>query len=124
MTIEEALEILDTIPTIGEQVDALEMAIKALEQEPCEDAISRQAVLKQLKGCLTGGDTEYEYVKLHIDSIPSVSPARPKGSWYIRDTEPLECECWDCSECKETVFEKTNYCPNCGADMAEKEDKE
>ena len=32
MTIDEALEVLDTIPTIGEQVDALEMAIKALEQ--------------------------------------------------------------------------------------------
>lgn len=42
MTNEEALEILDTIPTIGEQVDALEMAIQALEQtshlidRPCE----------------------------------------------------------------------------------------
>lgn len=32
MTKEEALKVLDTIPTIGEQVDALEMAIKALEQ--------------------------------------------------------------------------------------------
>ena len=32
MTNEEALEILDLIPTIGEQVDALEMAIKALER--------------------------------------------------------------------------------------------
>ena len=38
MTKEEALKILDTISTIGEQVDALEMAIKALEQqEPCKD---------------------------------------------------------------------------------------
>ena len=32
MTKEEALGILDTIPTIGEQVDALEMAIEALEK--------------------------------------------------------------------------------------------
>lgn len=31
MTKQEALEILDTIPTIGDQVDALEMAIEALE---------------------------------------------------------------------------------------------
>lgn len=31
MTKEEALAILDTIPTIGEQVDALEMAIEALQ---------------------------------------------------------------------------------------------
>lgn len=33
MTKEEALKILDTIPTIGDQVDALEMAIKALEEQ-------------------------------------------------------------------------------------------
>lgn len=31
MTKDEAIKILDTIPTIGEQVDALEMAIEALE---------------------------------------------------------------------------------------------
>lgn len=36
--------------------------------------ISKKAVLEQLKGCLTGGETEYEYVKLHIDSIPPVTP--------------------------------------------------
>ena len=33
MTREEALEILDTIPTIGKQVDALEMAIEALKAD-------------------------------------------------------------------------------------------
>ena len=33
MTKEEALKILDTIPTIGDQVEALEMAIKALEEQ-------------------------------------------------------------------------------------------
>lgn len=32
MTNEEAIAILDTIPTISEQVDALEMAIEALEE--------------------------------------------------------------------------------------------
>ena len=30
---------------MGEQKEALDMAIKALEQQPCEDAISRKAVL-------------------------------------------------------------------------------
>lgn len=42
MTTEEALKILDTIPTISEQVDALEMAIKALEQTrwiPCAERL-------------------------------------------------------------------------------------
>ena len=34
MTLDEVIKVLDTIPTIGEQVDALEMAIEALEQQP------------------------------------------------------------------------------------------
>ena len=38
MTNYEALEILNTIPTIGEQVDALEMAIEALEQKAVLDS--------------------------------------------------------------------------------------
>lgn len=33
MTKERALEVLDQIPTIGEQVDALELAIEALESK-------------------------------------------------------------------------------------------
>ena len=36
--------------------------------------LSYEDVLKQLKGCLTGGDAEYNYVKLHIDSIPPITP--------------------------------------------------
>ena len=50
MTIDEALKVLDAIPTIGEQVDALEMAIEALEQQPCNDAISRQAAIDAIQG--------------------------------------------------------------------------
>lgn len=30
---------------MGEQKEALDMAIKALEQQPCEDTISRQAAI-------------------------------------------------------------------------------
>lgn len=54
MTKEEALRILDTIPTKGDEVDALEMAIEALEQKVDvstntldipTDTISRQAAM-------------------------------------------------------------------------------
>ena len=53
MTREEALQNLDTIPTIGEQVDALEMAIEVLSAEPCEDCISRNLCDScKTKGCI------------------------------------------------------------------------
>lgn len=54
MTREEAIIILDCKRPYGdcgcgasieEIEDALNMAIKALEQEPCEDCVSRRAVL-------------------------------------------------------------------------------
>ena len=35
---------------MGEQKEALDMAIKALEQQPCEDTISRQAAIDALQG--------------------------------------------------------------------------
>ena len=34
---------------MGEQIEALGMAIKALEQQPCEDTISRQAAIDAVK---------------------------------------------------------------------------
>ena len=77
----------DTVAVSIDNVDveAFDMAIKALEQQPCEDAVSREAVFRMLRGCLTGGEKEYEYVKLHIDSLPFV---QPKSSWIsIKDEE-------------------------------------
>lgn len=44
-------------------------------------------------------------------------PEEKTGHWYIREMYPLECESWECSECKEVVYEKTKFCPDCGARM-------
>ena len=97
MTKEEALQILDTIPTIGEQVDALEMAISALEQqnkrmsdedmakfkqelidaskEPCDDAISREAVRKKFHTITEwNGDVRRVIYEQDLDELPSVQP--------------------------------------------------
>ena len=56
MTREEAIDLLDNLigfveDNHGSDYDeALKIAIKALKQEPCEDAISRQAVIYYIKG--------------------------------------------------------------------------
>lgn len=68
------------------------------------------------------GDTEHHYneVMKRIEAFEMAIKAleqQKTGHWWARNTYPQESECWDCSECKETVFEQTNYCPNCGADM-------
>ena len=193
MTRAEALQILDTIPTIGEQVDALEMAISALEQnesaeewyklfvkkldeqepcdkssvcdnciyfdngkgsepcdtcevtgtnktteqEPCEDAISREAAIKVIRqktlrytlakeNCGMGQVEWSDHLIKESDAIdglnelPPVQPSR-KGHWIQIDYQRGKFEC---SECHTQGYVNTcmyeprwNFCPNCGADM-------
>lgn len=59
--------------------NALDMTIKALEQEPCEDAISRQAVIgivRDIKG-LARAYVLPEVIN-QIKSLPPVNPQEPK----------------------------------------------
>lgn len=65
MTKQEAIEILTEMRDWNDyitQSDALQMAIDALEQKPCTDAISRQAVMDGLEKYHDGAD-------LHIDGL-------------------------------------------------------
>jgi hypothetical protein len=54
--------------TMGEQKEYLRMSIKALEQEPCDDAISRQAVLDLLKNTNNG------WIINKVLQLPPVTP--------------------------------------------------
>ena len=100
------------------------MAIKALEQHPCEDCISREAVFKIFdEACYI--DDDWYVMRKKIEKLPSVTLTRPKARWIILD----ECanEGVYCSKCHKTVFKlefshtmkwrNFKYCPNCGADM-------
>ena len=63
---EEALAILDTIPTIGEQVDALEMAIEALQKELPDTWIigredGRLTYTHDTEDCLTTVNVHFPY---------------------------------------------------------------
>ena len=83
MTNEEAIFVIKNANVIPISKEAKVMAIKALEQEPCEDTISRQAVLDYIYNDLGLGDEEngkdverlmelessYRYVK----SLPPVT---------------------------------------------------
>lgn len=85
MTREEVLQILDTIPTIGEQVDALEMAIEALELDyktafriACAllngdslygtDAESIFSEIMKKDGCVCSFDYE-NYILTHLNEL-------------------------------------------------------
>lgn len=84
--------------------------------QPSTDAVSRQAVKEQMikYGFYAPDMTVTEFV----EELPPVTPTRPKGHWI-----EVDLDVWDCSECKEGSCSgnKTNFCPNCGADMREGE---
>ena len=141
MTREEHIKILEEIKRNYLRAtaywDAIEAAIKALEnhdtfmkyaysqgkqdaleQQPCEDAISREAVHKLRKYVWVGG---IQTVSLDdIDELPPVTPSRPKGrcnicKWYDEDGiyNP------NCENCCRNY--KDNYC---GAEMVEPQESE
>ena len=103
----------------GEHAEFIKLAIKALEQEPCEDAISRQSMLDYLK-YLHGEMPEEEFV----NALPSVTPARKKGKWIYSGSYD-EVGILFCSKCKHEIDVSEGYfkyCPNCGAEMEGEEE--
>ena len=148
MTREEAvreLEFLASCSYVDEfeptEEEALKMAIKALKQEPCSDAISRQAVLDmqyRIDDSATLSTRDVVNVD-DIEDLPSVNPQEPKtGHWVEENVNGggrkifcSECGCPPPFEHISTgdvysasgygVINKTKFCPNCGIKMEREE---
>lgn len=113
---------------------------RILEQQPCEDCISREDALQALckavhkndntipclnqrVSCLWDKTKVQDYAK-EILKLPSVTPKEKTGHW-IDDGQYAEGHsehAYRCSKCDETYIgytEKYKYCPNCGAKMVE-----
>jgi hypothetical protein len=107
------------------RVEAFDMAIKALEAQPCEDAISREAVDKYIIKLMSGYLYEEERERLeefsaYIWELPSVTPTRPKGRWLEQqDIHKHHYGWFFCSECGAFLMslDGANYCSCCGAKM-------
>lgn len=59
-------------------------------------------------------------VKKYIDKIPPIKPKKENGRWYLMDDG--YCDYYVCSKCGATNGYKSNFCPNCGADMRGEQD--
>ena len=141
MTKEEATEILKEkrfeintrINGETQYSKALEIAIKALEQEPCEDAISRQEAVEAFQMF-----REYESnrsnkgwvnrIETVLNQLPPVNPQPKTGHWITTsdyytgaygNIDYVECSC-----CHEYSLEDGDFCPNCGARMVEPQESE
>ena len=118
------------------------MAIKALEQEPCEDVISRQVVKDKYEECLVNNlkdndrgidlskyaEKPYKAFCEFMDSIPPIISQPKTGRWIALENRS---DLWDrvkCSECGQVFVVGDDvprkYCPNCGAKMVELQESE
>ncbi len=73
-------------------LDALNMAIEAIEKEPCEDAVSRQAVLDYISRIFnqgTGKKKSFEFIQKFVEKSPSVTPT-PKDDVLEKIREEIE----------------------------------
>ena len=91
---------------------------KWLQQEPCEDAISRKAVLDAIMAnCIW--ENEYNLtssrIKKTVESLPSVTPKQKTGRWIEHFDESGKW--YECDQCHTDWGGSVNYCPNCGAIM-------
>ena len=104
--------------------------LKSLEQQPCEDCISRQRVFNDLENISKGSEhprQAFVFVDECVDyitSVPAVMPTRPTGRWidiqYFKADDTYYRP--KCPFCSTEPKEYSNYCPNCGAKMQEVEE--
>lgn len=133
MTKDEAKEAIKEAYGNSEYTDEI---IKALEQVSTTkndlgvDCVSRKEVEKLVYRFLQKGSDENIAFYEHFLDLPSVTPIRPKGHWCPQNDDYFDW--YECSECgygsegemqySSEVDVRTNYCPNCGADMREVEE--
>lgn len=132
-TIKEAAELLEKIE--------LKPSYNSIKTELNDDAISRQAVLDGLASIAKAkakSDAQKSMMgrtMFFVEQLPSVSTEKTgRWEWNQYDYNP-NLGNWHCSECRSVVIECVDknkkggiplykYCPQCGAKMAESEDKE
>lgn len=134
------------------QDDMTELTIKdleALDQEPCEDAVSRAEVIKITKemylevanmeldvktisDCISCTSSKCrEVLERKLQSLESVTSQEPrKGHWIVNKWGNISCSECGCNALYDKVYTdnspsgkviriKSTFCPTCGAYMRE-----
>jgi hypothetical protein len=117
-------ELLDRVNKLRDWEEYL-----TIKQEPCEDAISRQALLKLMGEepfNWTDSNQELQAVEDYrnfrnmVEQLPSVNQQELKtGHREYNDIY----DHYLCENCKTIVMDYDNFCPNCGAKMVEEQER-
>ena len=101
-----------------------------VEQEPCDDAISRETVIDTLQYAWEANKDIQESI-VEIKALPSVT--QKSGKWILQPSNKEQGErdfiWWKCSECGQVIYSETEkdrreyhaFCGRCGARMESEE---
>ena len=114
------------------QPESAKRTAEAAQNVSDSDLISRKAAIDAFDGVKVDEEncTEYDigyndgidFAVSRLSVLPSAQLERKRGKWIPHEDEDGEHYGDKCSECGEWYvmpYGKTNYCPNCGADMRE-----
>ena len=83
-------------------------------QEPCADAISRQAALNEIYNT-DGISNIYFRLADKIIALPPIKPTEKAGHWISNAEDDLKISEYTCSNCKGLSDEDSDFCPKCGS---------
>lgn len=123
MTREQAINHIKNSTLYKYDRETADMAITALEAEPCSDAISRQAVLDAIGrvGMCKCSTNEIEAVSECTRAVKALPPvtAEPKTGHWIKRPHGFKC-----SNCLIVHSHTSIFCPSCGAKMVEESEEQ
>lgn len=130
-TIEMLQRLAYNIHGVMDVIDAdnCKKIIKALEQEPCEECVSRKAVIDTIYSECDGTKLDIDFAKVlllqrAIKKMPAVVPIRSKGHWDIKDNMWWVCSACGCQTRMMKKYNVPIYCPACGAKMVGPQESE
>ena len=99
------------------EIRTIKLAIQALEQEPCEDAISRKSAINEWYDFCEYRRDEDDDMEDRLNELPSVQPKAKTGRWIDEKWYGTDLIGVTCSKCGVVESRFSEYCPNCGAEM-------
>ena len=112
----------------GKVYEEHKLILELLEQEPCDNVVSRQAVLdaldKRFDSVPMEQTKEILLLRKDLRELPLVNP-QPKTGHWIRQSDDYH-DYYECEHCGIAVGldDIKNYCPKCGAKMVEPQESE
>lgn len=99
-------------------IEIYDITIGALEQQFCEDCISREAVIREFSCFSDDAFVTIHKIQEVVKKLPSVTPQPKRGHWINIDDAMSECsECGHREPNERFIFEDMNFCAKCGAKM-------